>query len=149
VRRFPPELKGFLSSYDPAIVRSLRSTRALVLRAAPQANELIYDAYNAVSVAYSFSGRLREAFCHVAAYESHVNLGFNRGSELPDPDGLLQGSGARIRHVRIRSDTDLRTPALLALVDSAAAQGRSLVDSLPEKPAAIVQATSGKKRRQR
>lgn len=32
-----------------------------------------------------------------------MSLGFNRGAELPDPEGLLEGSGKRIRHVKIRS----------------------------------------------
>src|SRR5262245_11517687 len=99
VRRTPPELRGFLEAYEPAIAKLFFATRKVVLGAAPGASELVYDAYNAVTVAYSFSERLREAFCHVAAYRGYVNLGFNRGAALADPEGLLVGTGARIRHV--------------------------------------------------
>jgi hypothetical protein len=89
--------------YDPSIARLFLATRAVVLGAAPRASELIYDAYSAVTVAYSFSDRLKDAFCHVAAYRKHVNLGFNRGASLDDPESRLVGTGARIRHVKIEA----------------------------------------------
>jgi len=116
-------------------------------RASRDANERVYDAYNAVSAAYTFSDRLAEAFCHVAAYASHVNLGFNRGSDLQDRAGILAGSGARIRHVRIEGPGDLRAPALRGLVDAAVAQGRGLVAGAPAKPTSRVRPTTGSKRR--
>jgi hypothetical protein len=95
MRRPPQELREFLTAYDSEIARLFFATRKVVLDAAPRASELIYDAYNAVTVAYSFSERLREAFCHVAAYRDHVNLGFNRGAWLEDPEGLLIASSLR------------------------------------------------------
>jgi hypothetical protein len=149
MRRAPPELRDFLSVYRPSVGRRFRAARRLVLEHAPEANELIYDAYNSVSAAYSFSDRLKEAFCHIAAYESHVNLGFNRGVELPDPHALLAGTGAKIRHLTIHSIGDLRRPEVHELLVAAVEQGRALVDSLPKAPASIVQRTSGKKRRPR
>jgi hypothetical protein len=147
MRKPPDELRAFLAAFDPRIGRLFLSARGVVLRAAPEANELVYDAYNAVSAAYTFSDRLAEAFCHVAAYAGHVNLGFNRGSELPDPAGLLAGSGARIRHVRLSGAEDLRGRALQALLRAAVAQGRSLVARAPAEPASRVRPTTGAKRR--
>jgi hypothetical protein len=136
-----------LAAYDPEVARLFFATRVVVLRAAPRACELMYDAYNAVTVAYSFTERLREAFCHVAAYRGYVNLGFNRGATLADPEGLLVGSGARIRHVRIASAADLRAKALRSLVAAAVAQGRELAPTPAEKPRAIVKAVYARKRR--
>jgi hypothetical protein len=118
-----------------------------VLAAAPDANELIYDAYNAVSCAYSFTGRLQEAFLHIAAYSGHVNLGFNRGAELVDPAGMLVGSGARIRHVRIGSPADLRSAPLRSLVRAAVAQGRDLAPGGAARSVSAVRLTTGPKRR--
>src|SRR5689334_982601 len=112
MRAPPHELRTFLAAFAPGIGALFLATRREVLAAAPQADELIYDAYNAVSAAYTFSGRLREAFCHVAAYSQYVNLGFNHGAALPDPSRVLAGTGARIRHVRITAATDLKAPAL-------------------------------------
>src|SRR5262249_22733670 len=91
MRQAPEALLEFLAAFAPGISKLFLATRRTVLMAAPEANELVYDAYNAVTAAYSFSGRLKEAFCHVAAYSGHVNLGFNRGAELPDPSRLLAG----------------------------------------------------------
>jgi len=148
-RRPPPELKGFLAAFDPAVGRLFLAARALVLAAAPDANELVYDAYNAVSIAFSHTERLQEAFCHVAAYPAHVNLGFNRGAELDDPAGLLAGTGARIRHLRLASRADLATPALRALLRAAVAQGRALAPAASASPRSLVRPTTGPKRRPR
>jgi hypothetical protein len=49
----------------------------------------------------------------------HVTIGFARGTELPDPAGLLAGSGKVHRHVKIRTDADLRRPELGELFTTA------------------------------
>lgn len=149
MRRPPPELREFLSAFGPAVSRLFPATRRVVLEAAPEAGELIYDAYNAVTAAYSFSGRLAEAFCHVAAYSTHVNLGFNRGAELRDPARLLVGTGTGTRHLRIAAADDLRSPALQALVRAAVAQGRGLVTERPSRGMSRIRPTTGPKRRPR
>ena len=149
MRRPAPELREFLAAYDPEIAKLFFATRKVVLAAAPGASELIYDAYNAVTVAYAFGERLSEAFCHVAAYRGYVNLGFNRGAELDDPDGRLVGTGARIRHVRIASQADLQEKGLRALVAAAVRQGRDLAPAPLGKPRAIVKAVYARKRRPR
>jgi hypothetical protein len=80
----------------------------MVVSEAPDAEELIYSVYAVVEV-FTFTGRQRDAFCHIATYEKQ-NLGFNRGTELPDPRQLLSGTGKKIRHIRIGSDEDLKLP---------------------------------------
>lgn len=147
MRRLPAPLRELLDAYDPQVRRLFRASRDRVLEAAPEANELVYDAYNAVAAAYSFSERLKDGFCHVAAYTSHVNLGFHRGAELPDPEGLLEGSGVRIRHVKIRALADLDRPGVRTLVAAAARGGRSRVASSPRGPSLQVRHTRGRKRR--
>jgi hypothetical protein len=147
MRAPPAPLRKFLAAFDPAIARLFLAARKIVLAAAPDADELVYDAYNAVSAAYTFSGRLREAFLHVAAYGAHVNLGFNRGAELEDPDGLLRGKGARIRHVRIAAPAELRAAPLARLVRAAVAQGRTLAPL--GGSVSRVRPTTGPKRRPR
>jgi hypothetical protein len=150
MRRPPPELREFLEPYDAAVGRVFLATRAAVLAAAPRAVELVYDAYNAVSCAYSFTDRLKDAFCHVAAYPAYVNLGFNRGAQLADPDGLLVGTGASIRHARISGLADLRRPAVGRLVRGAAVQqGRALAPAAPAEGRSIVKAVHPRKRRPR
>jgi hypothetical protein len=146
-RRPSAALREFLAAYDPAITRLYLAARKAVLEAAPDANELIYDAYNAVTSAYSFTERLAEAFCHVAAYRKYVNLGFNRGAGLPDPGRILVGEGARIRHVRIERAADLSNPAVRDLLREAVAQGREASHGAEGSAQAIVKATYAVKRR--
>lgn len=59
------------------------------------------------------------AFGYVNAFTAHVNVGFFRGAELDDPDGLLQGTGRVMRHVKIRPDAGIDDTALKTLIDVA------------------------------
>ena len=145
-RKPPQDLTEFLAAFDPPVAKLFLAARRKVLAAAPDADELIYDAANAVTAAYSFSGRLKEAFCHVAAYRSHVNLGFNRGVELEDPSGLLRGTGAKIRHARLVEPGDLKSRPLEVLLGAAVKQGREAPADTVGKAASIVRPTTGGKR---
>ena len=117
-----PELLEFLSPYGPPVANLALALRALMLDEAPSAIEAIYDAYNAVAIGYSFTGRLKDSFCHIAVYTAHVNLGFNRGAALPDPQGVLQGSGKQVRHIKIQTPHDLEKPWLRRYIRAAIRQ---------------------------
>ena len=117
-RRPSNELKALLSDYDPSLVDLALEARKAVMGRAGNCWELIYQTY-AVSTAFSFTDELKHAFCHVAVYKKHVNLGFNRGTELADLAGLLQGTGRLIRHLRLGPDVDLNGDELSQLIDAA------------------------------
>ena len=59
------------------------------------------------------------AFAYVDAFKAHVNVGFFQGAELPDPEGLLIGSGKFMRHVKLRPDLEVDATALSALINAA------------------------------
>ena len=63
--------------------------------------------------------KMSEHFCYVAPFKRHLNLGFFYGAHLPDPQGLLEGKGADLRHVKIRRAEDLEQPALRQLIERA------------------------------
>ena len=58
-------------------------------------------------------------FGYVNSFKSHVNVGFFYGAVLEDPAGLLEGSGKRMRHVKLKSGPELNTAALRDLIDAA------------------------------
>jgi hypothetical protein len=58
-------------------------------------------------------------FGYVNVFKAHVNVGFFLGAELDDPAGLLQGTGRRMRHVKVKPDVDLDAAALSALIHAA------------------------------
>lgn len=59
------------------------------------------------------------AFAYVAAYRAHAAIGFFHGARLSDPAGLLEGTGKRMRHVKLRFDEPRNEPALQALIAAA------------------------------
>ena len=58
-------------------------------------------------------------FGYVNAFKAHVNVGFFQGAELPDPAGLLEGSGKFMRHVKLKPGAAMNSAALLKLIDEA------------------------------
>jgi hypothetical protein len=120
----PPErrLLGYLASYDPHVSRLALALREMVLEEAPEAIESIFQTY-AVSIVFSFTGKpIKDGFCHIVAYSGHVNLGFNRGASLPDPNRVLAGKGKSIRHITIRKQSELERPFIRRYLQAAIEQ---------------------------
>jgi hypothetical protein len=58
-------------------------------------------------------------FAYVNVFRAHVNVGFFQGASLPDPAGLLEGTGRFMRHVKLRPGTNVNTAALHRLIEIA------------------------------
>jgi hypothetical protein len=61
----------------------------------------------------------RDVVCVIGRFTRHVGVGFWRGSNLPDPYHILEGTGKKLRHVVIRSHEEARAPAFAQLVRGA------------------------------
>jgi hypothetical protein len=59
------------------------------------------------------------AFGYIGVFTSHASVGFFRGAELEDPTGMLEGTGKRMRHVKVKPGVDLDSVALAALIGTA------------------------------
>jgi len=82
----------------------------------PGAYEMLY--HNAIG--YSLSESPWDRICYIAHQpKGYVNFGFFFGVDLPDPTGLIQGEGKRIRHVKIYTIEEAKNSALLKLVQGA------------------------------
>ena len=138
----PPALKKFLRPYDREVQLLALQLRALVLEEMAPCYENIYDAYSAVAIGYGTSDRLRDGIFHIAVYSKQVNLGFNDGATLADPKGILQGNGNRVRHIPVRSQTDLERPEIRAYIRrarrQALADARKLGETPPLRPDGVV-----------
>ena len=71
--------------------------------------------------------KMLDGYAYLMPQRAWVNLGFYQGVGLPDPERLLDGTGVKMRHVKIRSLDDARRPALRALVAAALAERRAAV----------------------
>ena len=69
------------------------------------------------------------AFGYVNVFTSHVNVGFFQGATLPDPAGLLQGTGKFMRHVKLRAGTAIDAASLSKLIETAYLDIKARVES--------------------
>ena len=60
--------------------------------------------------------KMIDGYAYILPYKRWVNLGFYQGVDLADPEGLLEGTGAKMRHVKIRSLDDAQRPEVRALI---------------------------------
>jgi hypothetical protein len=67
-------------------------------------------------------------FGYVNAFKGHVNIGFFHGAALEDPAGLLEGTGKRMRHVKLRPGRELDAAALGDLIDAVHLDVRARLD---------------------
>jgi hypothetical protein len=68
-------------------------------------------------------------FAYVNVFASHVNAGFFQGVALPDPGGLLEGTGKFMRHVKLRPGTAIRAASLSTLIEAAYADIKARVEN--------------------
>ena len=95
-----------------------RAARALLADVMPGVTEVAWARQGTVGYGVG-PKKMSEHFCYIAPHSNHVNLGFAYGADLPDPDGLLEGQGKALRHVKLRAVSDVERPALRALVEAA------------------------------
>lgn len=142
------QLKKFLEPYDDSIQSLTIELRNFITNLVPEANELIWDNYNAVAMAYSKSEKLKDAFCHIAVYSKHVNFGFNRGTELKNSNIKLSGSGKLIRHLSVKDFETFPKEEIKSMIWEAVGLAEKLNSKLTEvnvKPRSILMSISKKK----
>jgi hypothetical protein len=147
IRKPDPQLLEFLLRYDPGVRELLLAVRRIVLREIPSVSETVNDVFYAVTVGFTFSGRVKEVFCYVVAYSTYVNLGFARGAELPDLHRRLKGAGKSHRHLRIQTQADLDDPEVLRFIRLAADRAEISAGPVALKPTVVVKESAARKRR--
>ena len=98
------ELLKFLAPFPEEIKEKALWLRDFVWDLYPDANELIYDNYNAVAFGWSITDKVGHTFCSVAVGRSsyNVHFGFYWGSEISDPDKILLGEGNQYRYILVK-----------------------------------------------
>lgn len=83
----------------------------------PDAHEFIY--HNAINYSPTAQSWYRNRICCIWAQKNYVNFLFFFAVDLPDPENLLEGTGIRIRHIKVRSIEDADNPALRKIARAA------------------------------
>jgi hypothetical protein len=110
-------VEEFFSHFDKHVYELAMKLREIILDSLPGVAEVID--IPAKMVAYSYGQKYTELICIIIPSKKGVKLGFNRGTELPDPNGLLQGTGKISRFVVIKSEEQARSTELKKLLQDA------------------------------
>ena len=113
------ELNGIIAARSPEMAKLTRAIMAKMRPRFPGAVEMVYDKKNSLVIGFCADERASNVINSIAVYTKWINLYFFEGNSLPDPEGLLQGTGTMVRHIRLDSAADLDRPAVKALMTEA------------------------------
>lgn len=122
------QLAGFIAKFTPEVAATIRTARKKMREWIPQALELVYDNYNFFVIGYGPSEKPSEAIFSLAAQAKGVSLCFLQGARLPDPKGLLRGSGNVVRNIRLESAATLDRADVRALMKTALVRAKAPID---------------------
>jgi len=114
------DVEAWFSDPDNVLRAVARPLFEQMRKSGADVRELLHDSCPTVCVEDA-------AFAYVNAFAAHVNVGFFQGASLEDPAGLLEGSGKRMRHVKLRWGQPVDEPALAGLIEAAYADMRARV----------------------
>jgi hypothetical protein len=142
------QLDRFLNAYTPEVANVARKTLVKLRKRLPHAIELVYDNYNALAIGFAPSDRASEGVFSIALYPKYVTLFFLQGAKLPDPDGLLQGAGSRVRHIRLEDEKTLDRADVKAMMATAMKMAKVPFDEKTEYKL-VIKSVSAKQRPRR
>lgn len=125
------QLDGFIDKFTPDVAAQARRALAAVSARLPGATMLVYDNYNALAIGFGASDKVSGIVCSIALYPRWVSLFLTNGPTLPDPDGLLEGEGGTVRHIKLIGER-LDDPAVWTLLDAAAVSVKLPIDPTGE-----------------
>jgi hypothetical protein len=119
----PRELLEFLRRHDAPIKNLALGLRRLVLDEMAPCHEYIFSMRSAVMLLFGPTDRvIEDCVCMIGVLRQHVNLQFADGVELEDSYGVLRGTGKRMRHITLKTTSELERPEIRILLQQARAQ---------------------------
>jgi hypothetical protein len=148
VEQAEQQLASFIAKFTPEIAALTRSILAAMRVRYPTAIELVYDNYNALAIGFGPSEKTSQAIFSIAVFPRWVSLFFLQAKQLPDPEGILQGSGNVARHIRLPSAGRLDELSVKKMMEEATA--RAAYPFSPQgTPRVIIKSISAKQRPRR
>ena len=144
------DLLKFLKPFSNDIQEIVLELREFVWDLYPQANELIYDNYNALAFGWSPTDRVGHTFCSIAVGRTSKNIhfGFYWGAEIADPKKLLIGNGNQYRYILVKRIQEFPKVYIKKLVKEAYANSMTKVKDIKQiqKGETITKSISNAKR---
>lgn len=110
------QITKFLEPFNNEISSLAQQLRDHLKKETKPTIELVGDSTISVNIGYGFTEIAWDCFCAIIVYSKHINISFPSGAFLSDSKGLLQGTGKRIRHIKIRNFNDINDPAVKKLL---------------------------------
>ena len=142
------QLDSFIDKFTPAVAADARRALAFLSARFPTATQIVYDNYNALAIGFGASDKTSDAILSIAVYPKYATLFLLNGVDLADPEGLLEGSGTRVRHVKLRPISLLESAEVNALIDAAVAAADRALPAAGKGPL-IIKSVSAKQRPRR
>lgn len=142
------QLDGFLKKYSPEMEKLGRAAITHLQKRLPGAFVLVYDNYAALAVGFGATAKPSAIPISIALYPKWATLFLMWGATLDDPDGLLEGKGARIRSIRLTGLPMLKSGPIDRLISAAVLQAGWTLDP-KAKGQLVIQSVSAKQRPRR
>jgi hypothetical protein len=146
----PPakQLDLFLDQFTPAVAAEARVALRRMRARLPGAQELVYDNYNALAIGFAPTDRTSEAIFSIALFPRWVSLFFLlNGTRLRDPEALLEGSGNKVRHIKLANGAMIDHPGVQDLIAQALELADNPID--PTQPRRLIIKSISEKQRSR
>jgi hypothetical protein len=115
-RSVDAQLDELLSGTSPEMAAVARELRAVVAEALPDGTEQVDFGNRLLAIGRSM--KMRDLLFAIIPHSAHVNLQLADGIDLPNSDGLIEGTGKRIRHIKVRSIEAARSAPVRAAIDA-------------------------------
>jgi hypothetical protein len=110
------QLDELLSGSSPEMTAVARELRVVVAEALPDGTQHVDFGNRLLAIGRSM--KMRDLLFAIIPHSAHVNLQLADGIDLPNPDGLIEGTGKRIRHIKVRSVEAARSAPVRAAIDA-------------------------------
>ena len=142
------QLASFIAKFNPDVAKVARGARNALRKQFPTATEIVYDNYQALAIGFATTEKTSTCMFSVAVMAKGVALSFYYGASLPNPDGILQGSGNQNRFVRLPTASVLDEPAVQRAINAAVAHSKVPLPTTGKGPT-IIKSISAKQRPRR
>ncbi len=142
------EVSRLIAKFAPAHERLVGAMRRSLRKRLPTAHEVVYEYRDCFVISFSPSEHGYEGVFVIRGSAKGVQLYFNRGKGLPDPEKLLQGSANVVRFIPVESASTLARPAVARLIDAAIA-GNAVPFARNGRGPVVIRAAAAKKRPRR
>ena len=142
------EVSRLVAKFAPAHERLVGTMRRSLRKRLPTAHEVVYEYRDCFVISFSPSEHGYEGVLVIRGSAKGVQLYFNRGKGLPDPEKLLQGSANVVRWIPVEGASTLARPAVARLIDAAIA-GNTVPFARTGRGPVVIRSTAAKKRPRR